>query len=63
MKAIIELIKSLTDLTPMSRHSWNSDIDKSDPMWQLAVTEYSKDAVYAYRQMKLGKNPNENQTN
>ena len=55
MKAIIELIRALTDITPVSQRV---KIDKSDPIWQLAVTEYSKDAVYAYTQIKQGKNPN-----
>ena len=56
MKAIMNMLRSLSET--LSKQSIQSEVDRSDPVWDLAKTEYGHDPVYAYRCLKRGVNPN-----
>ena len=56
MKAIINMLRSLTET--LSKEPSQTEINRNDPLWDLAKTEYGHDPVYAYRCLKRGVNPN-----
>ena len=56
MRELVNLLKSLTEKLG-KEEAVISAVNKSDPLWDLAKTEYSHDPVYAYRCLKRGVTP------
>jgi hypothetical protein len=56
MKEILKLFKSWTE--SLNNEAPDRSVDKKDPLWNLAKTEYSNDPIYAYMCLKKGRNPN-----
>ena len=52
----MNMLRSLSET--LSKETIQSEVDRSDPLWDLAKTEYGHDPVYAYRCLKRGVNPN-----